>query len=802
MTFFPGLRTAFRKLALQTQVSEPTKRDRIIRVFACCPVVAALLLVLLQATLAGNPTGTAAANTLTPTTTSLGSSALSFTVGQAVTLTAAVGPLGSPSPTGTVTFLDGPNQIGLAAVNAVGQAQFTTSALTIGKQTITAFYSGDANFASSSASINETGFPATPITITVTPANQTLILGGNTQQYTATETFPIGSTVDVTNSATWNSSNQNVATIGVTGLASTIGSGYTSITATYNGVTSLPVTLGVQTPGAYVLFLGGGSSAMFLELGQAAQSSPVTNTPCVWTQSSLFNDAGAIDSRTASGVSFPATLPVDDYGDIWVTWNPGGGTCAAPAGHYDVYAYTSLDSVLGDRCYFEIDDLQGDTGCKQLLASTAGTPGSNLLCNNVNPCPYGPDTPLPQSIITALQGQHWFAAGTDILPEDAKFSLMRMFTPCGQTIWRQPFDQGLRQTYGLGYQGTVATVGVPVLSGFRVFSYNTLDFNFTGNDPIITSFPVPQYSVTTLGAKPILVAVGPAGAPGIGAATDITSFTLSLFQEGVLGRNTDLIGPTETAPVTTLINEPFSGPYNVMEYSVANSSQFHNSQDDWNCDGITGVYANPMNLQSANGQIPAFRVRVLGTNEMIGQIQAGTPSDQRLGYFYWSAANASTFTAANGKYLTVNGVDPLLDQYTDGVLPGVDSSHPLSNVTFKWLNAGDYPIWSVLRIISQVPTPIGVTNLVTAAQGLNVTQHNFIDTASLQVWHSHYYLPVTGSGVAALGNTINTPGDLCPIPGALAEYGGDLGGANVLKQANNDFCSDFGNVNGLINKAN
>jgi hypothetical protein len=108
----------------------------------------------------------------------------------------------------------------------------------------------------------------------------------------------------------------------------------------------------------------------------------------------------------------------------------------------------------------------------------------------------------------------------------------------------------------------------------------------------------------------------------------------------------------------------------------------------------------------------------------------------------------------------------------------------------------------VLRIISKVPTPLGVTNLIAAAQGLNLTQHNFVDTTSLNVWHSHYYIPVTGNGIAALGNTINTPGDLCPTPGALPEYGGDLGGANVFKQANADFCLDFGNTWGLINKAN
>jgi hypothetical protein len=85
---------------------------------------------------------------------------------------------------------------------------------------------------------------------------------------------------------------------------------------------------------------------------------------------------------------------------------------------------------------------------------------------------------------------------------------------------------------------------------------------------------------------------------------------------------------------------------------------------------------------------------------------------------------------------------------------------------------------------------------------LNVTQNNFVDTAHLNVWHSHYYLPAIGSGVAALGNTINTPGDLCPTAGAFPEYGGDLGGSNIFKQVNSDFCLDFGQQYGMINKSN
>jgi hypothetical protein len=120
------------------------------------------------------------------------------------------------------------------------------------------------------------------------------------------------------------------------------------------------------------------------------------------------------------------------------------------------------------------------------------------------------------------------------------------------------------------------------------------------------------------------------------------------------------------------------------------------------------------------------------------------------------------------------------------------------------LNSGDYPIWSALRLVTTNPAPAGVTNLIAAAQTLNSTQNDFIPLSKLNVWHSHFALPQVNVGAAALGATINpaTPGDLCNSAGVLAELGGDAGGANVLKAANHDFCSDFSNTTGLINANN
>ena len=178
---------------------------------------------------------------------------------------------------------------------------------------------------------------------------------------------------------------------------------------------------------------------------------------------------------------------------------------------------------------------------------------------------------------------------------------------------------------------------------------------------------------------------------------------------------------------------------------------------------------------------------------MVATLQAATTDT--LGYWFWSAQNAANFTATNGKYLTVNGVDPIQNAYTNGVIPNATNGN-LGNVTFKYLNQGDYPIWSAVRVICPSPTPAGCSNAVTAAH--SITTSNLVQPSAMNIWHAHFNLQAIGEGVQANGTTINTPNDLCNTTGAVTESGGDAGGSTVLKQVNADFCADFGNVDGLI----
>jgi hypothetical protein len=111
-----------------------------------------------------------------------------LSLGQSVTFTATLSTPAGTTPTGSVTFWDGTTQLGSGALNG-GVATFATSALTLGAHSITAVYSGDANFVSvtstalaevvvqfsidpaSGSSSSETGIPGGFVTyqLTVTP---------------------------------------------------------------------------------------------------------------------------------------------------------------------------------------------------------------------------------------------------------------------------------------------------------------------------------------------------------------------------------------------------------------------------------------------------------------------------------------------------------------------------------------------------------------------------------------------------------------------------------------------------------
>lgn len=82
-------------------------------------------------------------------------------------------------------------------------------------------------------------------TVTVAPSTPSIAIG-KTQQMSATGTYDNGSTDNVTDSASWASSDSSIATVSSTGLVTGIAQGSTTISATLdavNGSTTMTVTI-------------------------------------------------------------------------------------------------------------------------------------------------------------------------------------------------------------------------------------------------------------------------------------------------------------------------------------------------------------------------------------------------------------------------------------------------------------------------------------------------------------------------------------------------------------------------------
>jgi hypothetical protein len=158
--------------------------------------------------------------------------------GQSVTFTATVKSATTGVPAGTVTFRNGGVALGTATLNASGVAIFSTSALSVGAHSITAVYSGSANFlTSTSAALAQTVKEAASTTAVVSSLNPSLFSQSVTFTATvksATTGVPAG-TVTFKNGATV----LGTGTLNASGVAtfstSTLAVGAHSITAVYAG---------------------------------------------------------------------------------------------------------------------------------------------------------------------------------------------------------------------------------------------------------------------------------------------------------------------------------------------------------------------------------------------------------------------------------------------------------------------------------------------------------------------------------------------------------------------------------------
>ena len=212
-------------------------------------------------------------------TTAVVSSLNPSALGSSVTFTATVTGV-VITPTGTVTFKDGATTLGSAALNGSGQASIAVATLAAGSHSITAIYSGDLLYNSSTSvvltqTVNQAA-STTAITSSVNPSAP-----GQSVIFTATVSGPAGTptgTVTFKDGAT---------TIGSASLAggqasfstSTLAAGTHSITAVYGGNTNY--TASTSAALTQTVSLTASTTALTSSVNPSAPGQSVTFTATV-----------------------------------------------------------------------------------------------------------------------------------------------------------------------------------------------------------------------------------------------------------------------------------------------------------------------------------------------------------------------------------------------------------------------------------------------------------------------------------------------------------------------------------------
>jgi hypothetical protein len=162
--------------------------------------------------------------------TAVTSSANPGFAGESVTLTAKVSS-SEPTPTGKVTFTSGSTTLGTVALTGGSAAYTTSSFTTVGTQTITASYSGDANTQASSATLSQ-----------VINAAFALAPGGTT-----TLTVQSGQTVSAPINVTGAAGFSGQVTFACSGLPNNASCSFSPATIMVSGTPAVPTSLSVNT---------------------------------------------------------------------------------------------------------------------------------------------------------------------------------------------------------------------------------------------------------------------------------------------------------------------------------------------------------------------------------------------------------------------------------------------------------------------------------------------------------------------------------------------------------------------------
>jgi hypothetical protein len=513
-----------------------------------------------------------------------------------------------------------------------------------------------------------------------------------------------------------------------------------------------------------------GSSAMWQSMALAAYNGGKCvsggTPPCFHYTGSNFN---LVDGRPAVKGGAAAV----DLGNVWVVWDSNTTSTS-------VWAYSKVDSGVGDRCYF------AQPRCNVNI-TTLPAP-ANLISSTL--WGDGSSDSTPPAAVSALLTSGTLlvnAAATDIRPEDALFATCRANSVLGGG------PDGLAGLgYGVNASGVCPSFGEALadLEGSNILSAypgststaHVLAFNISGKDPF-TGTAIPTATTVSVGAAPIIFIT-----QRTGAMKNVVNASDAGLQAAFSGANCQASafgGPA--SPIQVYLREPLSGTMNTTEYTAFRYKNFLGRSQE------TGVSAaNPLaNACTVGGK----RFRAIGTSEEVKSVLNSETNNgtDGIGYAFFSYGNVSSIAdSASYGYITLDGIDGIFHKYGTTIDPGqptikgalpsastlpaacagafpcAESKIWSGNLSFPNLRNGSYRAWSTLRVVSNGVALANAKLLVTGSQTYVVnTVPDYVPAQKvaaadpgLALLRSHY----TQEGVAPVN--VSPTGD----------EGGDAGG--------------------------
>ncbi len=577
----------------------------------------------------------------------------------------------------------------------------------------------------------------------------------------------------------------------------------------------------------HVQFAGVGSSAMYNTISAAAFTdlcSSVAGSDCRHWSASGTNSA---DSQNwAQGVDSRNSSIPPEGGTFFVAWDNTSG---------NVWSYLSVDTIVGERLFFANPRAtqQVDSGA-QTTAGQNKVPAAILYNRQTAADQADETTGVPFSVLVALQTA-FTAAISDVRPEDAKFEVNRILAPFALNGNGLGYGTSGNATCFQGSDNwTVSLIlGCPIYGTWGGRSV-PVQYALTGKDPFSLNAAW-KYKTIEVGAEPIIFVynttdpsgLGALGSDGNPAFKNLNRINAAWIFNGNLGRAQDLDPYLTTAlkalgsnpPIFPILREPLSGTMTTTEFNVFRTVETQketpnaaSQETGVNLANVCTLGSNcpdPLYLPGPGGSV---RYRAIGTGaEISGVSGVGGVKNaaDSIGYTFFSFGNVNPLaTAGKGKYVTLDGVDPINQSYGPytfdgnpygpGQLPNcLAPCQANGGTSLPNIRNGSYGAWSIIRAVTDA-AGVNLTNtqaLVTAAQNeVNNTTADFVPFVcsnattcniggstepGLHVFHSHF-TPTGVAGAAHNGNVTATEG------------GGDVHGAVFTNQADLDYHTDTG----------